>query len=74
MNHCWTFSPYQEKERIVLKTLWPITNEAKIDNLVKSHQNDGFIVGARCFAPDIGHAQRAPTMQGAHNLRSRGDS
>jgi hypothetical protein len=32
------------------------------------------IVGARCFAPDIGHAQRAPTMQGAHNLRSRGGS
>jgi len=28
------------------------------------------IVGARCFAPDIGHAQRAPTMQGAQKLRS----
>ena len=28
------------------------------------------IVGARCFAPDIGHAQRAPTMQGAQELRS----
>jgi hypothetical protein len=23
------------------------------------------IVGARCLAPDIGHAQRAPTLQGA---------
>ena len=40
------------------------------DDLVKSHQNDGFIVGARCFAPDIGPAQRAPTMQGAQKLRS----
>jgi len=28
------------------------------------------IVGARSFAPDIGHAQRAPTMQGAQKLRS----
>ncbi len=28
------------------------------------------IVGARCFAPDIGHAQRAPTIQGAQKLRS----
>ena len=27
------------------------------------------IVGARCFAPDIGHAPRAPTMQGAQKLR-----
>jgi len=42
----------------------------KVDDLVKSHRNDGFIVGARCFAPDIGHAQRAPTMQGAQKLRS----
>jgi hypothetical protein len=28
------------------------------------------IAGARCFAPNIGHAQRAPTMQGAQKLRS----
>jgi hypothetical protein len=28
------------------------------------------IVGARRVAPDIGHAQRAPTMQGAQKLRS----
>jgi hypothetical protein len=28
------------------------------------------IVGARCFAPDIGHALRAPTLQGAQKLRS----
>jgi len=28
------------------------------------------IVGARCFAPDIGHAQRAPTVQGVQKLRS----
>jgi len=33
------------------------------------------IVGARCFAPDIGHAQRAPTLQGAHNhQKSKGGS
>ena len=28
------------------------------------------IVGARCFAPDIGHVQRAPTRQGPQKLRS----
>jgi hypothetical protein len=28
------------------------------------------IVGARRVAPDIGHAQRAPTTQGAQKLRS----
>jgi hypothetical protein len=26
------------------------------------------IAGVRCFAPDIGHAQRAPTMQGAQKI------
>jgi len=32
------------------------------------------IVGARSFAPDIGHAQRAPTMPGAQEIKSRGGS
>jgi len=41
-----------------------------LDDLVKSHQTMVSIVGARCFAPDIGHAQRAPTLQGAQKLRS----
>jgi hypothetical protein len=26
------------------------------------------IVGARCFAPAIGHAQRAPTLQDAQKI------
>jgi hypothetical protein len=37
------------------------------DELEKSRQRMVSIVGARCFAPDIGHAHRAPTMQGAQN-------
>jgi hypothetical protein len=44
-----------------------------MDELVKSQLNDGSIVGAprqrRDFAPDFGHAQRAPALQGAQELR-----
>jgi hypothetical protein len=39
------------------------------DDLAKSRKTIVSIVGARCFAPDIGHAQRAPTIQGAQKLR-----
>jgi hypothetical protein len=39
-----------------------------VDELVKSRQRMVSIVGARRVAPDIGHAQRAPTMQGAQKI------
>jgi|WetSurMetagenome_2_1015567.scaffolds.fasta_scaffold410579_2 hypothetical protein len=42
----------------------------RIDDLVRSAKTMVSIVGARRVAPDIGHAQRAPTMQGAQKLRS----
>ena len=38
------------------------------DDLVKSAEPMALIAGARCFAPDIGHAPRAPTMPCAQRI------
>ena len=41
-----------------------------VDDLAKSHRNDAFNCRGAVLRAHIGHAQRAPTMQGAQKLRS----
>ncbi len=43
-----------------------------MDDLVKFSGTIVSIVGARCFAPDIGYEQPAPTVQGAQKPRGEG--
>jgi hypothetical protein len=53
-----------------LGALFSVSFAVTFDDQVKFRILMVSIVGARCFAPDIGHAPRAPTMQGAQKLRS----
>jgi hypothetical protein len=45
-----------------------ITKPSSLMNLQKAGKPMVSIVGARCFAPGRGHAQRAPTLQGAQKI------
>jgi len=45
-----------------------ITKPSSLMNLEKAGKPMVSIVGARCFAPGMGHAQRAPTLQGAQKI------
>jgi hypothetical protein len=51
-----------------------ITKPSSLMNLQKAGKPMVSIAGARCFAPGRGHAQRAPTLQGAHKNHWRSTS